>query len=81
MNSGTNNDSSSLIEDELLEEMKLIQSNENSGEPLLSQIEAAMENIRVASERNSPRRNSGMSRRERHSLDASSENSYFSASL
>ena len=33
-----------------------------------------MENIRVASERNSPRRNSGMSPRERHNLNASSEN-------
>ena len=75
MNSGTNNDSSSLIEDELLEEMKLIQSNENSSEqPLLSQIEAAMENVRVASERNSPRRKSDMSPRERHNLNASSEN-------
>ena len=51
MNNGANNDSSSLIEDELLEGMKLIQSNENSSEqPLLSQIEAAMENVRVASE-------------------------------
>ena len=35
MNSSANNDSSSLIEDELLEEMKLIQSNENVGSCLI----------------------------------------------
>ena len=54
------NNSSSLIEDELIEEMtKINNSDENNMEPsFLNQIEAAMENIRVASSHeNSPRRN------------------------
>ena len=53
------NNSSSLIEDELIEEMtKINNSDENNMEPsFLNQIEAAMENIRVASHENSPRRN------------------------